>query len=86
MNLKIPKSDIKLPNKIKGSRSIKIFIGFIACLLGSFFTIAAPFSLWNLFFLIIVYRGYEYLERQGKSGIALFLLIVGFLFGLFTYF
>ena len=86
MNPKIPKSNIQIPNKIKGSRSIKGFFGFIACLIGSFFTIAAPFSLWNLFFLIIVYRGYEYLERQGKSGIALFLLIVGFLFGLFTYF
>ena len=86
MNPKIPKSNIQIPNKIKGSRSIKSFIGFIACLLGSFFTIAAPFSLWNLFFLIIVYRGYEYLERQGKSKRAIFLSIIGFILGLLTYF
>ena len=86
MNLKVPKSDIKIPKKIKGSRSIKSFFGFIACFLGSFFTVAAPFSLWNLFILIVIYRGYEYLERQGNSGIALILLIVGFTLGLFTYF
>lgn len=86
MNLKVPKSDIKIPKKIKGSRFIKSFFGFMACLIGSFFTVAAPFSFWNLFFLIVIYRGYEYLERQGKSGIALFLMIVGFLLGLFTYY
>tara|TARA_A100001388_G_C28697233_1_gene464312 strand:- start:664 stop:924 length:261 start_codon:yes stop_codon:yes gene_type:complete len=86
VNLKVPKSDIKIPKKIKASRSIKSFFGFIACFLGSFFTVAAPFSLWNLFFLIVIYRGYEYLERQGNSGIALFLLIFGFLLGLLTYF
>ena len=86
MNLKVPKSDIKIPKKIKGSRSIKSFFGFIACLIGSFLTVSSPFSLWNLLFLIVIYRGYEYLERQGKSGIALFLLIVGFLLGLLTYF
>jgi len=86
MNLKVPKSDIKIPKEIKGSRSIKSFFGFIACLIGSFFTVSAPFSLWNLIFLIFIYRGYEYLERQGKSGIALFLMFVGFLLGLFTYF
>ena len=81
MNLKVPKSDIKIPKEIKGSRSIKSFFGFIACLIGSFFTVSAPFSLWNLIFLIFIYRGYEYLERQGKSGIALFLMFVGFLNG-----
>ena len=86
MNLKVPKSDVKIPKKLKGSRSIKSFFGYIACLIGSFLTISAPLSFWNLFFLIVIYRGYEYLERQGKSKIALLLIIVGFLLGLLTYF
>jgi len=86
MSLKVPKSTIIIPKKIKGSRTIKNFSGFIACLIGSYLTVAAPFTLWNLFFLIILYRGYEYLDRQGKSESAIFLLIIGFVLGLVTYF
>ena len=86
MNLKFPKSDIVIPKKIKGSRTIKFFFGFIACLMGSYLTVSAPFTFWNLFFLIILYRGYEYLVRQGKSERAIFLSIIGFVLGLLTYF
>ena len=86
MNLKVPKKDILIPRKIKGSRTIKSFFGFIACLSGSYLTVSAPFTLWNLFFLIILYRGYEYLERQGKSESAILLSIIGFVLGLLTYF
>ena len=86
MNPKLPKSNIVIPKKIKGSRTIKIFFGFIACLTGSYLTVSAPFTFWNLFFLIILYRGYEYLERQGKSESAILLSIIGFVLGLFTYF
>ena len=82
----MPKSNIVIPKKIKGSRTIKNFFGFIACLIGSFLTVAAPFTLWNLFFLIILYRGYEYLDRQRKSESAIFLFIIGFVLGLLTYF
>ena len=85
MNLKFPKSDIVIPKKIKGSRTIKIFFSFIACLMGSYLTVSAPFTFWNLFFLIILYRGYEYLVRQGKSESAIFLSIIGFVLGLLTY-
>ena len=86
MNLKVPKSNIVIPKKIKGSRTIKSFFGFIACLTGSYLTVSPPFTLWNLFFLIILYRGYEYLERQGKSVMALSFSIIGFLLGLISYF
>ena len=86
MNFKVPKSEIVIPKKIKGSRTIKSLFGFIACLIGSYLTVSAPFTLWNLFFLIILYRGYEYLERQGKSKRAIFLSIIGFILGLLTYF
>lgn len=86
MNLKVPKSNIVIPKKIKGSRTIKSFFGFIACLTGSYLTVSAPFTLWNLFFLIILYRGYEYLKRQGKSESAILLSIIGFVLGLFSYF
>ena len=86
MKLKVPKSNIVIPKKIKGSRTIKSFLGFIACLMGSYLTVSAPFTLWNLFFLIILYRGYEYLERKGKSESAIFLSIIGFVLGLITYF
>ena len=86
MNFKLPKSDIKIPKKVKGSGSIKSFFGFIACLVGSYLTISAPFSFWNLIFLIVIYRGYEYLERQGKSVMALSFSIIGFLLGLISYF
>lgn len=44
MNLKFPKSEIIIPKKIKGSRTIKIFFGFIACLMGSYLTVSAPFT------------------------------------------
>tara|TARA_Y100001933_G_C18663911_1_gene424002 strand:- start:279 stop:539 length:261 start_codon:yes stop_codon:yes gene_type:complete len=86
MNLKVPKSDIKIPKKIRGSRTIKSFFGFIACLIGSFLTVSSPFSLWNLFFLIVLYRGYEYLERHEKSISAIFVSSIGLLLGLLTYF
>ena len=85
MNLKVPKSNIVIPKKIKGSRTIKNFFCFIACLMGSYLTVSAPFTFWNLFFLIILYRGYEYLVRQGKSESAIFLSIIGFVLGLLTY-
>ena len=80
-----PKTNIFLPAKTFGSKPIKHFIGFIACLIGSFLAFSSPFQFWHLLYLIISYRGYEYLDRQTKGNLGLFFLIIGILLALFTY-
>ena len=83
--VKAPETNIYLPEKTYGSKPIKHIIGFIACLVGSLFAFSAPFKFWNLIYLLISYRGYEYLDRQSKGGIGLVFLLVGIILALFTY-
>ena len=82
---KLPKSDVKKPKKVYGSNTFKTIVGIAACLIGGFLTVLAPFTFWNLCFLVVLYRGYEYLERQRKKEIGLVCSIIGFLLGFLTY-
>ena len=80
-----PKTNIYVPAKTYGSKPIKHIIGFIACLIGSFLAFSAPFKFWHLIYLIISYRGYEYLDRQDKGSLGLLFTIIGIILALFTY-
>ena len=80
-----PKTNIFLPGKTYGSKAIKHIIGFIACLIGSFLAFSSPFQFWNLLYLIISYRGYEYLDRQSKGSLGLLFSIIGIILALLTY-
>ena len=80
-----PKTNIFLPEKTYGSKSIKHLIGFMACLIGSFLAFSSPFQFWHLIYLIISYRGYEYLDRQSKESLGLLFSIIGIILALFTY-
>ena len=80
-----PKTNISLPAKTYGSKPIKHIIGFIACLIGSFLAFSSPFQFWHLIYLIISYRGYEYLDRQSKRSLGLMFSIIGIILALLTY-
>ena len=83
--VKAPKTNIFLPAKTYGSKTIKHFFGFIACLIGSFLAFSSPFQFWHLIYLIISYRGYEYLGRQSKESLGLLFSIIGIILALLTY-
>lgn len=80
-----PKTNIFLPAKTYGSKPAKHLIGFIACLIGSFLAFSSPFQFWHLIYLIISYRGYEYLGRQSKKNLGLLFSIIGIILALLTY-
>ena len=83
--MKAPKTNIFLPAKNYVSKPIKHFIGFIACLIGSLLAFSSPFQFWHLLYLIISYRGYEYLDRQSKGSLGLLFLIIGIILAFLTY-
>ena len=83
--VKAPKTNIYLPAKTYGSKPIKHFIGFIACLIGSLLAFSSPFQFWHLLYLIISYRGYEYLDRQSKGSFGLLFSIIGIILAFLTY-